>query len=85
MRIRKYIHIMCRSFSCHSFLMFTAQGRSSVLGGNGDMLLSVVLPVQQGGEEGGVLRSLDRLFVVLLQQSTVYATYSCKLPKLGFI
>lgn len=56
-----------------------------MLGGKGDVLVSVVLPVQQGGGEGGVLRSLDRLFVVLLQQSTVYATYSCKLPKLGFI
>ena len=56
-----------------------------MLGGKGDVLVSVVLPVQQGTGEGGVLRSLDRLFVVLLQQSTVYATYSCNLPKLGFI
>lgn len=57
----------------------------SVLGGKGDVLVSVVLPVQHGSDQGGVLRSLDRLFVVLLQQSTVYATYSCKLPKVGFI
>ncbi len=61
--------------------------RGRVLGGEGDVLVSVVLPIKQGekGGSGGVLRALDRLFVVLLQQSAVYATYSCQLPKLGFM
>lgn len=32
---------------------------------------------------GSVLASLERIFVVVLQQSAVYATYSCQLPRLG--
>lgn len=54
--------------------------------GKGDVLVSVVLPLKQDVASAagpGVMAMLDRIFVVVLQQSAVYATYSCQLPRLG--
>lgn len=65
----------------------TSGGSKSRTGGagggvGGSTLVSMLLPTRNGSaqQSGGNLTALDQIFVVMMEPSDTYATYSCRLP-----
>jgi len=63
----------------------TIGGEDNVRGGGGpaagSTIVSMLLPTRNGSvQQSGNLTALDQIFVVMMEPSETYATYSCRLP-----
>lgn len=58
-----------------------AAGAGSGGGLGGSTLVSMLLPTRNASaQQAGNLTALDQIFVVMMEPSDTYATYSCRLP-----